>query len=174
MKLFSKSGFEATTMSNISKEAEVPIGNIYRYYKNKQSILDGLLPPNLIETLFSIVEKKVMDWKIGSSKELNLFNSKSFINFLIDNRVYLLIYFRKDSKTEPSSFKEMLTDKMMGIINSTYELNEACYKTIRSIYWQYIGLVEITLELNESKEELEEAFKTINRYHMFGITKTLG
>ena len=41
--LFMKQGFHATSMRDISKRAEVSLGNLYNYYRTKESILESII-----------------------------------------------------------------------------------------------------------------------------------
>lgn len=42
-RIFLKLGYDNTTMREIADKCEISVGNIYRYFKNKDSILDELL-----------------------------------------------------------------------------------------------------------------------------------
>ena len=42
LKLFAEQGFHAAPMSQIAETADIGVGTIYRYYKNKEELIDGL------------------------------------------------------------------------------------------------------------------------------------
>lgn len=42
-RIFLKLGYDKTTMREIADKCEISVGNIYRYFKNKDSILDELI-----------------------------------------------------------------------------------------------------------------------------------
>lgn len=65
MKIFSKKGYEATTMTDIAKEMNVVSGLCYRYFKSKQE---------LYETAISMYAKECSEMiiKILTKKELSL------------------------------------------------------------------------------------------------------
>lgn len=47
--LFIKQGFHATSMRDISKYAEVSLGNLYNYYETKEAIFESIINRYLIE-----------------------------------------------------------------------------------------------------------------------------
>ncbi len=54
--LFIKQGFHATSMRDISKYAEVSLGNLYNYYETKEAIFESIINRYLIE-----VDQKLKD-----------------------------------------------------------------------------------------------------------------
>jgi len=50
--LFSKKGFSATGLRDISVESEVSLGNIYYYFKNKEEIFREIITPDAV--IFSL------------------------------------------------------------------------------------------------------------------------
>ncbi len=44
---FIKNGIANSSMREISQNAETPVGNVYRYFKNKQDLVDAVLSPLL-------------------------------------------------------------------------------------------------------------------------------
>jgi len=43
IEIFKDKGYKGTTMKEISKKSNVPIGNIYVYYKNKEDLFDSIV-----------------------------------------------------------------------------------------------------------------------------------
>ncbi len=43
MEVFKENGYRGATMKEISKKSKVPIGNIYRYYENKEILFDEIV-----------------------------------------------------------------------------------------------------------------------------------
>ncbi len=61
--LFIKQGFHATSMRDISKRADVSLGNLYNYYETKESILESIINRYLtvideyLKTIFADIEE---------------------------------------------------------------------------------------------------------------------
>ena len=43
MEVFKENGYRGATMKEISKKSKIPIGNIYRYYENKEILFDDIV-----------------------------------------------------------------------------------------------------------------------------------
>ena len=64
-KLIYEQTFHITTLANIAKEADVPLGNVYYYFKTKEAILESVLKQRAAEW-----ELLFADWEtLPSSKE---------------------------------------------------------------------------------------------------------
>ncbi len=42
---FEKNGFQKTTMRNVASKANLTVGNLYRYFKNKDDLFDTIIQP---------------------------------------------------------------------------------------------------------------------------------
>jgi len=60
IKLFKKNGFEKVSMRKIAEEAEMTVGNIYRYYDNKNHLFTSILQPTLDEIL-ALLDDEISD-----------------------------------------------------------------------------------------------------------------
>jgi AcrR family transcriptional regulator len=54
--LFIKQGFHATSMRDISRQANVSLGNLYNYYRTKEEILESIIEKYLI-----VIDNKLRD-----------------------------------------------------------------------------------------------------------------
>ncbi len=60
---FLKNGIAGSSMREIAKKAETPVGNIYKYFKNKQDLVTTVLSPlltNLDNYSFRLLSDKVL------------------------------------------------------------------------------------------------------------------
>ena len=46
--LFHRQGFNQTTLADIARSADVPLGNVYYYYKTKGQIGEAVVHPSFI------------------------------------------------------------------------------------------------------------------------------
>lgn len=66
-----KKGFQDTTLADIAQEADVPLGNVYYYFKTKESL--GL----------AVIEQRVAEWEQWKSQlDLNPSDPKALENFV--------------------------------------------------------------------------------------------
>lgn len=78
---FLKYGYENASMRRIAKKANMTVGNLYRYFKNKEDINAKIIEPCLKE--LKVVTKNVT--KSNISLETRVFDVKFNIGQLLDN-----------------------------------------------------------------------------------------
>jgi TetR/AcrR family transcriptional regulator, transcriptional repressor for nem operon len=78
VKLAYRYGFRNATLADIAKEARVPLGNVYYYFKTKDEICEAILQQHLLE--FQALRER---WEqAGSPKE----RLEAFVQMTLDNR----------------------------------------------------------------------------------------
>lgn len=106
-RLFTQRGYDNTLIKDIAREAKISVGNIYRYFANKQEILYSLVTPDLVESLRDllihrthILHKKQL--KVPLTAEEDNWYENEYFDFLIANKSWMnLLYLcRKDTKYE--------------------------------------------------------------------------
>jgi TetR/AcrR family transcriptional regulator, transcriptional repressor for nem operon len=81
VKLAYRQGFRKTTIADIAEESQVPLGNVYYYFKTKDEIGEAILEQRLVE--FQTQREK---WnRAGSPKE----RLQAFVQMTLDNRELL-------------------------------------------------------------------------------------
>jgi TetR/AcrR family transcriptional repressor of nem operon len=75
--LFYKQGFNNTTIADIAKSAEVPLGNVYYYFKTKDEICDAVIKERSLET-----SKMIAEFNTLNSAEEKLV---AIVNFYSEN-----------------------------------------------------------------------------------------
>lgn len=78
-KLFAQEGFQATTLAKIAQESEVPLGNVYYYFKSKEAFITAVLLSMSYE-----LKEKLESCNEGSNanERLNLFIDKKVTEYL--------------------------------------------------------------------------------------------
>lgn len=100
-KTFVKKGFEKSTMRDIASGANISVGNIYRYFENKEKILDELLN-EFEEDLQNYLVN--LDELIFKNKENEKSNIKTYVSGLQkvlsknDTAVYIIANMETNSK----------------------------------------------------------------------------
>jgi len=80
-KLVYERGFANTALSDIAREADVPLGNIYYYFKTKAEIADAIISEQL-----AVFESQRLRWERAETPQGRL---RAFIQMTIDNREML-------------------------------------------------------------------------------------
>ncbi|MRX70769.1 TetR family transcriptional regulator [Bacillus lacus] len=96
--LFSERGYNATTIPVISEYAEVGIGTIYRYFKNKEALLNDLFQESIQNFQEAVgAEQSVCDEKTVYEEFQELFQGLLFFS----RRNITAIYFIDAHKNSP-------------------------------------------------------------------------
>lgn len=181
LKIFGEKGYENTKISNISVEAKVSVGNIYRYYKSKEEIFYSVAPESVLEKLKSILINKVI---LAKNKELNgresirkfhLINEE-FIEYMILNREQVLVMINGSKGTRYEGVKDEVISYMIENVKEHYskESNEIIhdsmnYGIIKMIYEKLIEMMMHILKESKSPEDIKKSCEIINSYHLFGV-----
>ncbi len=125
--LFIKQGFHATSMRDISKYAEVSLGNLYNYYETKEAIFESIINRYLIEVdqklkeIFDEIEEPLHPTAMHKLGQMvgNLVDSHSdfWLLMYIDVLEFQNQHFRK--------MFEGLSEKFRNIFASKFEEAQA-------------------------------------------------
>lgn len=82
--LMFKQGFNLTTLADIAQEADVPLGNVYYYFKTKESIGDAVIAHCLAELTQRLTDLNAL---ATPSDRLH-----AFVNYIVDDRDWVVRY----------------------------------------------------------------------------------
>lgn len=80
-KLFYEKGYNNASIRGIAKNSGITVGNVYRYFENKESVLEGVVSP---------VYEKIMDYIALSESYIKAGESKTFEDFRNEINHYML------------------------------------------------------------------------------------
>lgn len=175
MREFAEKGFKGTKVSDIALRANVSVGNVYRYFQNKQEIFYTVAPPSFAEEIKIFLRNKIIENSIHSTKPnpMKTFFHDDFIQFILRNRDKFLIVMNEDEGTEFSGFKkemvQMLTSTLKQHFTSQHEDAEIIH-FMSSIYENLINLNIQAIKDHKDEEQLKERLLLINQYHLFGVS----
>lgn len=108
---FLEKGYENASLRNIAKKAHTPVGNLYRYFKNKEDILNKIVEPCLLrlEKLINNETNNQLSF-FSINKDFNL-DKKDMIK-AIDNIMEELINIYDEYKVE---FQILMMDSKLSI-----------------------------------------------------------
>jgi Transcriptional regulator len=177
--VFAKVGFHEARLADISKLSGVSIGNIYRYYKNKEELFYGVLPESVLLGFSDAIINRVSVSTGGGSPENGPLNeaTDSLMRLVISNRLRLQILINGSAGTRYENFTDNFAEAMLrslsGIFpdeferylrqNGSLDIPKMLYRNIVEVYSKALGL-----PLSDS--ELYDTLMQITRYHYAGIT----
>jgi AcrR family transcriptional regulator len=113
MKCFLVSGYMKTSMREISREAKLSTGNLYRYYPNKESLFNELVRP--VVELFEKKKKPMKDFDFPFL-DINILLNKEIMDTLINAHVIyreeLFLLFLRSQGTGYENVKDDFIDHL--------------------------------------------------------------
>lgn len=176
--LFFDMSYGEVSMRDVADKSEMTVGNIYRYYENKEVLFDDIVM-DCYEKVVKLIKvtdvvQKFIKSKIGV-KEKGIYKNGKFKKYLLENiikmiadnsaELYILINNSKSSKYE--GFAEQIAEaikqtivKMVGIDEENAEIYS--YMTISTLSYilkKYLGNKEmLTAKMEEFFNKLFASF----------------
>ncbi|NFD75881.1 TetR/AcrR family transcriptional regulator [Clostridium botulinum] len=182
LKIFSQKGYLNTKMSHIAKTANISVGNIYIYFKNKEDLFYSVVPEKLMIFLRDFLVKSIHIFNKKQFDKLanedDYFFSEECMNILIDYRMHFLIIFEKSKGTKYENAKEELIDSLLEVKKIYLRNNHKRYnlsvedgiKVTRIILNNLINMVLDVLKEDMSESDRKSIFRALNVYRLYGIT----
>jgi len=179
---FSKKGYQATKVADISAFSGVSVGNIYRYYKNKDEIFYSVVPESFPDQLLGVIRDKISvarDKHDAGSRQFEDV-TEAFFRFMLDNQKKILIVLTGSNGTQYSDMRSQLAKSLLSVVKSIYEEKYIAYisrfgsdEMLHLIYENLIAAYSHVLGLSYTEKEMVNLIKQINLYHFSGITRLL-
>ncbi len=187
LKLFAESGFKGSTMAEIAKAAGISVGNIYRYYMNKEDLFYSIITPALVTRLKSFLTKRkeaLRGLDVTESRTADSFNSMAseYNQFLVDYRLHFLVIMSKAEgtiyegvKDEIVSLLENLTYRYIDSLKEKKDIKLTKQKKflIRVIYDNFINALVSIAKNYRDPEDARLLLEAYMQYHHFGLSEFL-
>jgi AcrR family transcriptional regulator len=183
LKVFSRKGYQAAKISDISACAGVSVGNIYRYYKNKDEIFYSVVLEEFPTLVLEEVRGKISSEKLNNNAGGSIMGeiTEAFIQFMLSNRERILILFSGSSGTRYSGLRNELVESLLSIVSMIYPDQYDSYlqkfgndDVLRLIYENLIEAYSQILNSDAGDDaELINKISQIDLYHFSGIIRLL-
>lgn len=177
--VFSKKGYLNTKILDIAGDAGVSVGNIYRYYKNKDEIFYSVMPESFPGQLLEAVRAKISAAQGGLKAGSDAF--ESFIDFMMQHRQRIVIIFAGSRGTKYERLKASFAGELLSAVKTFYSGKYMEYidrygddTVIRLIFESLIYSYGHILRQDVKQEKMAEMLAQLNLYHFSGITRLLG
>lgn len=109
MEAFKENGYRGATMKDISKKSKVPIGNIYRYYQNKEVLFDEIVFELYSSLKYNHIHEKLEKVSSEYDQRSKIFLN-NYINLATSKPMEFSILFDASSGTKYENFLEELVE----------------------------------------------------------------
>ena len=182
LNVFSEKGYQAAKVADISAFSGVSVGNIYRYYKNKDEIFYSVVPESFPDQLLGVIRDKInaaRDKHDAGSRQFEDV-TEAFFCFMLANQKKILIVLTGSNGTQYSDMRSQLAGSLLSVVKSIYEEKYIAYisrfgsdEMLHLIYENLIAAYGHVLGLSYTEKEMVNLIKQINLYHFSGITRLL-
>ncbi len=184
--VFSTKGFAGATMADIAREAGLSVGNIYRYYENKDALFYSVLSPDFVCDFSSQIGMKMQTAegveldKVKEFRPMQI-RDQAVKTFFADNRLRIVILLNHATGTQYERFRKDLIDFTIDnafrylhtISGKPVEVSPAKLQVLRLIYDNMYGAIANILTRFETRDDIAVAYDCFFDYHYMGIAKFL-
>ena len=180
LKKFVEKGFLGTKMSEIAKEARVSVGNIYRYYMNKEDLFYSLITPALVKKCKTLIAQKIemahghSFQEAGEDSDIAAFNAE-YIRFLIQYRRQIVIVMECSQGTQYENERRDMTELMLQLVTDylqsfQIEIHEQQRVILPIIYRNLLQGITDVLKMSADEEEIGHMLQELLNYHFLGLS----
>ncbi|WP_419787397.1 TetR/AcrR family transcriptional regulator [Pseudodesulfovibrio sp.] len=177
---FAKSGFASATMGEIAADAGVATGTVYKYFPDKQSLFQAIIPETFVAEMTRLTRIRIASFAspggMDAGQEPLRGDSGDLLDFFAGNRLKVVILLGRGEGTAYAEFtsdyvREMedQTLKQAGDQFPGLEQTAVFRFMVRSRLEESVrGIVSI-LEAFEDIDSIREAFSAAMVYQIAGI-----
>jgi AcrR family transcriptional regulator len=180
LSVFAEKGYRSAKVSDISAAAGVSVGNIYRYYANKDDIFYSLIPEDFPAEFKAVIARKIGSAQTGRDSRAIADMADVFIGFMAGHREQITILFSGSQGTRYASIKSDFADILLSLVRELYPEKYAAYiarygddRALALVYENLIGMYGYLLRSTQGEEELIHQMRQVNLYHFSGIMRLL-
>ena len=160
IKEFKNNGYKNATMRKISNSSGIPIGNLYRYYQNKETLFNSIVT-DVYKELRELFEKGIDENVDLPVEEKSLYFFNQLINIYTANydKTYILLHRNVGTKFEgvQGELGNYFQDRVTDNVKENYpDIIEEDLEFIRFICRLYlIGIGELITSYDKDIEKLK-------------------
>lgn len=182
---FLEKGYLNTKMKDIAEKANISVGNIYIYFKNKEDLFYTVLPQSFADgfknynsNIFPTLTRAFFNNE--QNLEGYLPNHRN-VERLISNRKRLLILLRCSKGTKYENLKEEILENIIQRENGylqEYGFEDNCrttqnYKIIRMVFYNMLNMLLDSLEGDMNADERRNVVRFMFKYNFDGFKRLL-
>lgn len=179
---FAEHGVQGSPLAAIAADAETSIGNLYKYFADKDELFGAAVPPALVGELRTLLREQVE--ALGTERDASALAadhpywraSARTRAFSSEHREELLFLLRHAAGTAYASFPDDVVADLVRLSTSyakrtypDFALTAANHRALRRIYRAYVASIADILADEPSPRALAEATRKLATYHLAGL-----
>lgn len=169
--LFYEKGYSNASIRDIAKQAGITEGNVYRYFTNKEHILEGIVQPayDQIMELIGITEQMIDPDGTNSFQKFRDIINSAILRIAREFRLELLILFKGTTGTRFEKTRQeviMLIEKRIydGILKKVLQEDQDAVFLSKIIAHAFLDSMIMVISDVESNDKLEKMIRWLSGY----------
>lgn len=180
--LFAEVGFEATTMADVAKRAGSSIGNVYKYFANKEELFAAVLPESFAAELRQRTRERIK--AVGHVRDIRTLPpgaryhviADDLLDFTLAHREQVVILLRRAGGTPYAPWAGEFVDRLVEWAfdyarDAWPELKPSPVMrfAIRRIYFGFLESLSDALVSFRGEAQVREAIAHLTAHHQGGL-----
>ena len=174
-------GLGGATLATVAKRAGTSIGNLYKYFQDKDALVAAALPPSLLSTLSKLVRSQVRSLEGHDLSQLARAHpyrerAADLLEFSLQRRDEVLFLLTRAEGTRFGAFRHGLEKDLVGLALSWARLAHPGYRpsastrrTLSRIYRGFLGSLADILAREAGQRATRAAVSQFVAYHLAGL-----
>lgn len=177
-----ESGYDGTTLAAVAARAGTSIGNLYKYFANKEDLFTAAIPPELAREVGERLRRRIE--ALGTNRDANALGpehpyriqEEEFLEFAVAHRHELVFLLRRARGTAYASFHEDLVSSLVALVLAyakraypTAAFPAARRRALARIYHAFVDSIAAILVEENGKGALRQAVAHLTVYHLAGL-----
>jgi AcrR family transcriptional regulator len=179
---FAEVGFARATLATIARRARTSIGNLYKYFADKDALFAAAIPPVLVAKLKKLFRARMR--AVGTERDVGRLAAghpyrvaaDALLEFSFLHRQEVLFLFGSAAGTRFASFREELERELVRLAlvygrraHPAFDASPVRRRTLARIYHAYLSALVAVLREESSERSAIEASGELVRYHLGGL-----
>jgi AcrR family transcriptional regulator len=175
---FARSGFSATTMSEIARGADMAVANLYRYFPGKEELFAAAVPAALVARFEQLLERSAHAHArlAGLAGPRDDTAAAELLEFWIQHRLVVVVLLDRARGSEHESFGERFVERLLQV--SLREIRQAhpgavvtpeARLVLRQIFEGTRRMVAVLLEQCEDEASIRRGIAAFRSYQVAGL-----
>lgn len=184
---FAAQGYEGATMAAIATAADISTGNVYRYYRGKEKLFEAVVPPSLVGRFRDLLSARLeaaqeLDDVLDLDEEHPYWTAAGrLLDLAVEHRLETVVFLGRAEGTRYETVGEEVVEELVRAakdhspaLTRRVERSAALAFDLEEIYRNYVASLVRILERFHRPEDIREATRAYERYHLAGLATLLG
>jgi AcrR family transcriptional regulator len=175
---FARSGFAATTMSEIARDAGMAVANLYRYYPGKEELFAAAIPEETVARFEQLLERSVHAHGrlAGLARHKHEAGAAELLDFWLEQRLLVVVLLDRAAASKHEGFGQRFVERLVTL--SIAEIRAAhpgivvsreARLVLTQIFENTRRMIAVLLETYSDERAIRRAVAAFRSYQVAGL-----